>query len=123
LFAWAGPSRAQEELRAQARAEREADMAQRAAWAAANISSNPLRAEFELEVFLHDRDETGAFQATLGDIASLARRPRSDTAWDPGFREVQHRWNTDRWEYALFFHQHRLTAEGLESLKRQLGDG
>jgi hypothetical protein len=123
LFTWTGPSRPIEDRRAADRAEHEADLARRAAWFAERLGPAPVRAELELAPFVHDYDdETGAFHASLGDIGSLARRPRSPDPWDPGFREVQHRWSTGRWDWALSFDEHRLTPEGLEALKRRLGD-
>ena len=85
----------------------------------------PLRVELNLGVLVHEHDDaTGAFQASLGNgqIGQLARRPRAEEPWDLQWNEVQHRWSTPRWDWALSFHDEEPTAHSVEALKQQLGD-
>ncbi|MDX6255802.1 MAG: hypothetical protein QOJ11_2136 [Frankiales bacterium] len=124
LFSYDGPSITEADAQAATMAQHERELAERREWLLANVVSLPLRVELASTVQLHAwDDETGAFEASLGEAGygSLARRPRSDTEWDLRWHDVGHRWSDDRWDWALSLHQEQLTEAGLEALKRQLG--
>jgi hypothetical protein len=79
-----------------------------------------LTATFSPSLDASSRCAATTFGASLG-YGSLASRPRSPAEWDLRRREVDHRWSDDRWDWAVRLDQERLTDEGLEALKRQLG--
>jgi hypothetical protein len=123
LFVWDGPTRSEADERAKRDAEHEADMARRRAWVAENVSSKPLRLSLDVEIFVHMYDEdSGAFEGSLdhGSLGSLSRRPTSSEPWDLHWRDVQHRWSDDRWDWALTLYDAQLDEAALEAIKRQL---
>jgi hypothetical protein len=106
-------------------AEHAAVVARGRDWFAANVTPVPLRAEFPLAIaFVHEYDDaTGAFQAILGEghIGMLARRPRSTEPWELGWSEIQHRWSSPRWDWALtFYREHQPTPASVDALKHRL---
>jgi hypothetical protein len=124
LFTWSGPARDEADERATRWAEHERDMARRRQWFVTRVAPLPLRVELGVDVLLNVCDDTtGAFQATLGEgssVGMLARRPRSDEPWDPGWSNVQHRWSDQRWDWALTVYDDQIDAAGLAALRRQL---
>lgn len=125
LFSWDGPTRSAADERAVLDAQHDADVVGRQLWFTEHVTARPLRVEVNLDVLVHEYDDaTGAFQASLGSghIGMLARRPRSDEPWDLHWHEVQHRWSTPRWDWALNFDDVGPTAEGVRALKDQLDD-
>ena len=122
LFAWHGPSRSEADEQAARRAEHEADMSARRVWVAENVSPQPLRLSLDVEIFPHEYDDSGAFEASLneGSLGSLARRPTSGDEWDLHWREVQHRWSDEHWDWALTLFEGRLDEAALAAVKRQL---
>lgn len=121
MLTWTGPTRPV----ADGRDDHDLDAARRQEWFARHITAEPLRVELDLEVVVHDVDETtGAFEASLGaaGIGMLARRPRSDEPWDLQWQQVQFRWRTRRWDWALTCLDDRPTGRNVEALQRQLGD-
>jgi hypothetical protein len=128
LFEWDGRSRdyrdEQRHQAAEGEAEHAALVEAQQAWFAANVTAEPLRAEFTLEVaYVHEYDQvTGSFQASLGQhhVGMLARRPHSVEPWDLRWAEIQHRWSSARWDWALNFHHDQPTSESVEAILRQL---
>ena len=123
LFQWSGPSRSEADEQSARWAEHEADRARRRAWVAENVTSRPLRLNVEVDLELHEWDETGAFFASLaGGPGSLARRRTSVEPWEPsGSRPDVHRWSDERWDWALSLHGFALAPGALAALKTQLG--
>jgi hypothetical protein len=122
LFEWDGPSRSEADVRVARDAAHERDMAGRAEWFAANVATEALRVELTLEPHLHEWEEDGSFQASRGQVGVLARRPRSDTVWKRGWPDDAHRWSTERWDWAVQFHQNSPTEAGLIAFERQFHD-
>lgn len=124
LFTWTGPVRTPEDEQAELRADWDQQAAPGREWFAGHVSAAPLRVELNLRVLVHEYDDTGAFEATLGaqPIGMLARRPRSADPWDLRWDEVQHRWSTPRWDWALSFFDDQPSAESIEALRRQLDE-
>jgi hypothetical protein len=126
LFVWDGPSRSEADEQAARMAEHDADMARRRAWVAENVSAQPLRVELDVDIQLHWWDgATGAFEASIADgEGSLARRPVSADPWEShGWREHQHTWSDDRWDWELTMRSMALAPGALEAIKRQLSAG
>ncbi len=124
LFRWDGPTRPPQDWEHLRKAEHEADGARRRTWFTGNVAPLPLRVELDLTVWVHEYDDDGAFQASVGadPIGMLARRPRSTDPWDLGWSDTQHTWSTQRWDWALsIVSDGGLTPSGLDALKRQLG--
>ncbi|HEX8304877.1 MAG TPA: hypothetical protein VF612_08355 [Jatrophihabitans sp.] len=122
LFHWEGPARSEEDERAEHEREWQADLAERTEWFRANVAPLPLRLELDLGVLLHVHEPDGSFQASIGEggLGMLARRPSSQEDWQLGWSEVQHRWTSDGWDWALSMHGDQLTDAGLAALKRAL---
>jgi hypothetical protein len=127
LFQWDGPVRTQADQQAIWAAEHEAEVTRQRTWFAANVTARPLRVVFDLEVavrYVHEFDEeTGAFQASLGERfgGMLARRPRSQEPWELDWAETQYQWSNDQWDWAMTFHDEvQPTPASIEALKRQL---
>jgi hypothetical protein len=121
LFAWAGEARTEDDEQAAQLAEHEADMARRQDWFIANVAALPIAVELTLPVHVHAYDDSGGFQASLGERhhGSLARRPHSDAAWELGWSDDATFWSDERWDWAVSLRD-QLTPTGLEALKRQL---
>jgi hypothetical protein len=125
LFQWDGPIRTDAEQQAEWRAADERDTARRQRWFAENVAAPPLVLELQAEVGVHVYDErTGAFEGSFGHgFGSVARRPHSDEPWDLRWHDVQHRWSTAQWDWAVTLFRDLLTPAGLEALRRQLTAG
>jgi len=89
---------------------------------AANLTSQPLRLEVEVDIELHWWDESGAFEASLlNGRGSLARRPAGGDHFEPrGWRTVQHVWSDNGWDWALSLYAVELAPGALATLKDQL---
>lgn len=133
LFTWDGPARSAADERAEYEAQQEAIFARRRQWFTQHVTSRPLRVELNLGVLVDEYDDaTGAFQASLessnnqigmtGLIGLIARRPRAEGPWDLAWYDVQHRWSTPRWDWALSYIDEEPTAHSVEALKQQLVD-
>jgi hypothetical protein len=124
LFSWDGPSRSHRDEQADRDAEHEADTARRRAWFEANVAALPIRLELDASTWVHEYDESGAFQASIGasPLGMLARRPRSCTPWELGWSDVQHRWTDDTWDWALSLGAEKLAPDTLDAFKRQFGE-
>lgn len=131
LFRWTGPTRAAPTAAEAAAPEHRAERERWATWFADAVG--PVRREVVAPVLLdlsvqwvHTLDRrTGAFEATLGDGAvqcTLARRRRSSAPWRLGWERVQHRWTTDRFDWAFTAIDVHLTAEGLAAVERAFGE-
>jgi hypothetical protein len=122
LFTWDGPFVDEAVAEGSREAEHEQDMESRRQWFTANVAPLPLRLEVLTSVLVNlFDDETGAFQASIGNgSGSLARRPHSDEPWRLGWSQPGHRWVDGPWDWAFHSWDLEMTAEGLESLKRQL---
>ncbi len=125
LFHWDGPSRSAADQQAARLAEHEADLRRRSAWFSEQVAPLPLRLEVACPVLVHDFDaETGTFQASLGHLGMLARRPVGTPGdWPLGWDEPGQRWRDERWEWAVRLYRDELTEAGLAELRRQLGSG
>jgi hypothetical protein len=125
LFTWDGPVRWWEDERAAQRDLRRAEEEARLAWFTANVAPAPFTVEVTWGVRLHRFHDDGTFEASLGTQGGgmLARRPRSADDWDLHWSEVQHRWTTGGWEWALTIHDASLTVAGLLQLREQLARG
>jgi hypothetical protein len=124
LFSWEGPAAPESEVREARDRKEQALLQDRRDWFAANVAPLPLTVELTVNVLPHVWDEeTGAFEASVGEgsIGMLARRPRSDTAWELHWSGHVLRWSDDRWDWACYPYQDGISADGLEALKRQLG--
>lgn len=122
MVTWTGPTRSAAD---DVDDSNDIDAARRLEWFARHVSAEPIRVELDLEVVVHDIDEaTGAFEATLGaaGIGMLARRLRSDEPWDLPWSQVQSRWRTERWDWALTVLYDRPTGRSVTALQQQLGD-
>jgi hypothetical protein len=124
LFRWQGPSTSEADERAEREREWQADLAERTDWFRANVTPLPLRIELEAGVLLHEHQPDGSFQASIGEsgLGMLARRPSSEENWQLRWSHVQHRWTADGWDWALSWHDEKLTDAGLAALKRALGN-
>jgi hypothetical protein len=122
LFRWQGPVRSEADERAEYEREWQADQAHRTDWFRANVAALPLRVELDLSVHVHVYEPDGSFEASIGcgHLGSLARRPSSQQDWPLGWSEVQHRWSSDGWDWALSMHDDQLTEAGLARLKQAL---
>ena len=121
LFRWDGAVREREIDQPPGRAEHEEDMARRNEWFEANVATLPIPLELAADVHIFRYEDDGAFEGQIGGMLIVARRPTSDSAWDLEWHAVDHRWSTDRWDWALQFDQTSLTERGLQRLKRHLG--
>ena len=123
LFSWAGPVTTDQELRESQAGDHEQEMAERRQWFTSHVAALPLRLELASSVILHQWDDTGAFEASIGEhgFGSLARRPRSNDEWQLRWSQPGHRWSDQHWDWAIQLHEDQLTVEGLEAVKRQLG--
>ncbi|HEX8079686.1 MAG TPA: hypothetical protein VF557_05715 [Jatrophihabitans sp.] len=123
LFRWQGPSRSEADERAEHEREWQADLAQRTDWFRANVTPLPLRLELDLSVHVHVYEPDGSFEASIGEshLGMLARRPSSGQDWQLGWSEVQHRWSSDGWDWALSIYDEAVTEAGLARLKQALG--
>jgi hypothetical protein len=124
LFTWVGDARTDHDQQSALQAEHEADIARRRDWFVTNVAPAPIRVELGLQVHVHEYDDaTGAFQASLGERhgGMLARRPRTDTAWELGWSDVTTHWSDDSWDWAVTVAPDSLSPHALEALKRQLG--
>jgi hypothetical protein len=75
-----------------------------------------------LEVMLHACEDDGSFEASLGHLGSLARRPRGTSHWELHWHEVTHRWSDARWDWALSIQDGGpLPEDALARLQQQLG--
>jgi len=122
LFAWVGEVRTDDDQQAALQAEHEAEIAQRKDWFVANVAPVPITVELTLTVQVHEYDDdTGAFQARLGERhrGSLARRPHGAAAWDLRWSDGASYWSDDQWDWAVSLPDH-LTPRGLEALRQQL---
>ena len=122
LFRWKGPVRERLLHFDDSWAEHERDMAARRAWFTANVAPIPLPVEIAVDVHVHHREDDGSFEASIDRVGSLARRPRSAEPWVLGWACIDHRWTTERWDWALHCYDGKLTERGLENLKAHLRD-
>jgi hypothetical protein len=122
LFRWEGDARTDDDEQAALHVQHETDMLRRHEWFVANVARLPITVELALNVHVHQYDDTGAFQASLGERhqGSLARRPHRDTAWELGWSDDTTFWSDDRWDWAVSLRD-QITPGGLEALQRQLG--
>ena len=122
LFTWTGPTEALRDRLAADDDARQAAADRDREWFARHVTDQPLTIEIAVDVMLLQHDSaTGAFEASLGTVGALARRPRSDEPWDPGWSEIHTRWSTDRWDWALTFFDGAPTTSGLSAIRRSLG--
>ncbi|HEX8096187.1 hypothetical protein [Jatrophihabitans sp.] len=123
LFRWEGPVRPEADERAEREREWQADLAERADWFGAHVAPLPLRLELDVSVHVHVHEPDGSFEASIGEshLGSLARRPSSEEDWPLHWSQVQHRWTSDGWDWALSIHDDQLTEAGLARLKQALG--
>jgi hypothetical protein len=124
LFRWDGAVRSAADVDTERRRRHEDDLDQRRRWFAEHVTAHPLHLDMNTTVFVHEYDDvSGSFQASLGDghLGALARRPRSDEPWELHWHDVQHRWSTQEWDWAMTFFQDSATTDGVEDFKRQLG--
>jgi hypothetical protein len=99
LFEWHGPSAPPPDHRA----DRDRDMASRRAWLATQ-GIRPFSVTLPAELFVHEWDDDGAFQASLevGLHASVARRPQSAEPWDHGMHwPHMESWTHGGWDWVL----------------------
>jgi hypothetical protein len=99
LFEWHGPSAPPPDHRA----DRDRDMASRRAWLATQ-GIRPFSVTLPAELFVHEWDDDGAFQASLevGLHASVARRPQSAEPWDHGMNwPHMESWTHGGWDWVL----------------------
>lgn len=129
LFSWSGPSRTAEEEHRQSVARGDEERAQRQRWFRENVTAIPLRTHVRMDLdvqYVHTYDDTGAFQASIGQrglSGSLARRPRSAEPWELRWSGPVHRWSTARFDWALSLHDLVLTPESLREIQSQLHPG
>lgn len=122
LFRWQGPARSEADERAEHEREWQAERAERTEWFRANVAPLPLRLELDVSVHVHVYEPDGSFEAGIGEsqLGALARRPSSSEDWQLGWSEVQHRWTSDGWDWALSIYDDQLTEAGLVRLKQAL---
>lgn len=122
LFRWQGPARSEADERAEHEREWQAERAERTDWFRVNVAPLPLRLELDVEVHVHVHEPDGSFEASIGEshLGALARRPSSPDIWQLGWSEVQHRWTSDGWDWALSIYDDQLTEAGLARLKQAL---
>jgi hypothetical protein len=122
LFRWQGPSRSEADERAEYEREWHAMQAEGVEWFRANVAPLPLRVELGVGVRVHVHEPDGSFEASIGEnvLGALARRPSSPEEWRLDWSEVQHRWTSDGWDWALSVYGDQLTEAGLAMLKHAL---
>lgn len=122
LFRWDGPVRQRSPRPDDGRAEHEREMAMRRDWFRTNVAPAPIAIEFEADVLVHGWEDDGSFEASLDRVGGLARRPRSEDVWELHWVEINYRWTTERWDWALQCYDGQLTERGLAKLKAHLRD-
>jgi hypothetical protein len=123
LFGWDGPVRDEADRVARDLAADRRKHQRRSSWFRTHVGPTDLSVQVPLAVdlslqYVHEyKPKSGAFHVSLGDppMATLARRPRSDTPWR-GFTDV-HRWSCDQYDWALDFYDLEPDPATLEAVK------
>ena len=129
VFTWDGPVVTWAQQLAEAQRDGERQQAQweqtRERWTLEQLGTKHVSITVVADLLVRDLDDDGTLHASLGELGSVDRRPRSDSSWPEVDRDndddgLVQRWSDERWDWAVRTYDTPLTDASIEALRDQL---